>query len=225
MSAAYDTAYQYIQDDVNRPDLAATIARYIARSVLKQHRRDTYARDTVEKPIVFQDPTQLIQHINISSLPRYRKVRYLRRTGGPTDTQIIAQTLNENNFLNFLLGAGLYTTYGPFLKEISPENAEDYFGFERSNVFYQGGAALKLFGSGYGGMSAVLIGYYADPDVSNIEVCDSWILRDYPTLIAADVSRKIFKIIGKDEEARAANMDYQEEILTLAAATIRASVE
>jgi hypothetical protein len=87
---------------------------------------------------------------------------------------------------------------------------------------YRSGDYIKINSSE--SIQEVLVGWFIDPLLEPIEACDSWILKDYPSLIAAAAKRRIFKDIGKDEESRAAKEEFEDELLRFQTNNIKLAV-
>jgi hypothetical protein len=205
VSDAFDRVSQYIVDDTGRPDKAiadsagsSVISRRIRRAVLGMHRIDFWKKDFREQIFIF-DQTGQIQVIQAAYLPRLRAFGYIRKWDGNLSDQ----------YQNNVTGA----PKGSSLDELNPEKMVDGYGYDRQDVFYRAGDEIKL------NLSAptdrVLIGWFQDPLLDPIAASDSWILSDYPDLVAAIVKRRIFKDIGKDDESKASEEDYREELLKL----------
>jgi len=205
--AVFDTAYQYIIDDVGRPDMDAIIKRRIQRAVLAMHRIDFWKKDFVEQLYAFQYE-QAVQVLNKKLLPRLRAFGYIRKYNGDA-ASIADPTLFDG-------------AVGDFFGEINPQQAFDGYGYNRVNKMYESGSSVKLLSSE--AIQTVLIGWFVDPLLEPIEACDSWILTDYPGLIASHAKRRIFKDIGKDQESRDAQLEYDDELLRLQSNNIRLAV-
>lgn len=205
--AIFDNAYQYVIDDVGRPEYAEIIKRRIQRAVQTIHRVDFFKRDFVEQIHVFQY-TQAVQVLNESMYPGMRAIGYIRKLDAAAPS-----VSDPNLFLGFA---------GDFFKEINPQTAMDGYGFDRRNTMYRALGSIKLNASE--AIQRVILGWFRDPVIQPIEACDSWILEKYPSLIAAHAKRRIFKDIGKEEEYRGAQEEYQEELTTLLANNVRLAV-
>ncbi len=206
MSAAYDLVEKYVVDDTGRPDKAvidangsSVIMRRIRRAVLGMHRIDFWKKDFIEQLYVFEGPASMIQAIDTAFLPRIRALGYVRKWD---QTRV---DMYQNN----VTGA----PKGSSFDEINPEKLLDGYGFDKQDTMYRSGSLIKLNSSIP--ISQVLLGWFQDPLLDPINASDSWILKDYPDLIAALVKRRIFKDIGKDDESRNSDKEYEEELLKL----------
>lgn len=211
--AIFDEAEQYIIDDTGRPDMAevdangsSVIRRRIQRAVVAMHRIDFWKKDFIEQKHIFQN-NQAIQLLNTDQYPRLRAIGYLRKFNSA-----IAAIPDPSFF-----GAG-----GQMFKEINPQNVFDGYGYDQRNTFYRSGNEIKINSSE--SFQELLVGWFIDPLIQPIEAANSWILQDYPGLIAAQAKRRIFKDIGKDEESRAAEQEYQDELLKLQINNTRVAV-
>jgi hypothetical protein len=205
--AIFDEAYQYVMDDVARPEYEDIIKRRIQRAVLSMHRIDFWMKDFVEQIHAFQY-NQAVQVLNTDLYPKMRSVGYIRKFDG-TGAALMDPTL--------FLGAA-----GNFFKEKNPQMAMDGYGDDHRDVMYRSGTTIKLQSAS--AFQNILFGWFRDPLLSPIESCDSWILEKYPSLIAALAKRRIFKDIGKDAESRSAQEEYMEELLSFQANNIRLAV-
>lgn len=205
----YDEAFQYVLDDTGRPEMAEIIKRRIKRAVLQCHRVDFWKKDFTEQLHAFQY-SQAVQVLNTKLYPRIRSVGYIRKFD-PANTN--TQTPDPSLFLS---------AAGAMFKEINPQQVFDPYGYDRRNTMYRSGDTIKL--NSTEDIQYVLFGWFSDPNIDDIENSDSWVLAGYPSLIAAHAKRRIFKDIGKDEEYRGANEEFQEEMNTFLANNIRLAV-
>lgn len=206
MGAAYDRVEQYIIDDTGRPEKAvvdssgsSVIQRRVRRAVLAMHRMDFWKKDFNEQIYIFDTGEQAIQIIDLTLLPRIRAVGYIR----PWSSTL------QDQYQNNITGA----PKGPGLTEINPERMLDGYGYDRQDTFYRATNNIKL--NLKEPTDRVLVGWYQDPVLDPINASDSWILSDYPDLISAIVKRRIFRDIGKDDEAKSSDNEAQEEIQRL----------
>lgn len=213
-SVAYNLVEQELVDDTGRPDFAVLDAngssimmRRIRRAVLAMHRIDFWLKDFVEQLYAF-DASAMIQIIDTSYLPRLRSIGYLRKW----DSQL-ASTYQAN-----VTGA----PRGSSFAELNPSNVLDGYGYDKQDTMYRSGQLIKINCSIP--VTQVLIGWFQDPLLDPITVSDSWILANYPDLICAHAKRRIFKDIGKDEESRSSELEYQEELLKLQTNNIKLAV-
>lgn len=214
ISEAYTLVESSLIDDTGRAEMAivdsngsSLLMRRIRRAVLAMHRIDFWLRDFVEQIYAF-DSSAMIQMIDETYLPRLRAIGYLRKW----DSQL------ASNYQTNVTG----TPRGSSFKELNPSNVIDGYGYDTHNTMYRSGNLIKLNSSEP--ISQVLIGWFRDPLLDPITASDSWILTNYPDLIAAYAKRRIFKDIGKDEESRSSDEEYKEELLKLQTNNIKLSV-
>lgn len=205
--AIYDEALQYIIDDTGRPEMAEVMKRRIQRAALAMHRIDFWKRDFLENIHVFTN-SQAVQIINLNQYPRIRAVAYIRQYNAD------AASLQDPTIFDGAVGS--------FFGEINPQMAMDGYGYDKVLKMYRTQDAIKLVSDA--AIQQVLFARFIDPILNPIDSMDSWIVRDYPTLIAAHAKRRIFKDIGKDEEYRSADEEFKEELLLLQANNIRLAV-
>lgn len=213
-SAAYTLVESSLVDDTGRAEMAivdangsSLLQRRIRRAVLAMHRIDFWLKDFVEQIYAF-DSSAMIQIIDESYLPRLRAIGYLRKW----DSQL------ASNYQANVTGS----PKGSSFTEINPANMLDGYGYDKQNTMYRGGSIIKLNSSEP--ISQILIGWFRDPLLDPITVSDSWILANYPDLIAAHAKRRIFKDIGKDEESRSSDDEYKEELMKLQTNNIKLAV-
>ena len=250
MDTAFTNIYQYIKDDVKRPDLWEEVLRRIARSILRLHRLDIFKKDMREQIYYFDNANTAapvtypavtgglslfmnnivapntninVQVVDLAKLTGIRKIHYIRKF------------VLVDNFGNPVIDptTGLWgTVQGGDLQEVSPDSMFDGYGYDKRNCWYLSGNDVKITSDTPFGR--VFIGYIKDPitvlDVSNqpnttpasnLSQTDSWIARDYPSLVAADVKKRVFGDIGKPDEARMSDADYKEELMTIFAHNIK----
>lgn len=210
--AAYDLALQYILDDTRRPDLQAAIIRRIQRAVTKFHMMDHWKKDLIEQAYVFENPSvpAQIQQLDTALLVRFRKFSYVRKWQ-TVDSQGNA-IINPNTGL-------LGTAASGDIVERALDRMFDGYGGDVDDIMYWSGHKCMIRSSTP--IYQVFIGYYTTPLVTPADTMISWILDEYPSLIAAEVKKRVFKDIGKDQEAADARQEVNEEILILQANNIR----
>lgn len=190
MANSYDQVYQLIIDDTKRPDKSAEIIRRIQRAVTKYHRKDFWKKDLVIQIYAFKDSAQL-QSIDTTLLPRFRALSFMRKFDPSSSTP----------------------TSGGELKEVGPNGLIDGYGYDKTNVFYRAGGRIQLNSSTP--IHGVVIGYFVDPQIEPAATMNSWIMFEYPSLIAAEVKEKVFADIGKTDEATRSRLEINEELSNL----------
>lgn len=217
-STAYQRVEDSIVDDTQRPDLAeldangsSVIMRRIRRAVLAMHRIDFWRKDFIEQFYVFES-SGMIQAIDTNLLPRFRSFGYVRKWDNSLADQY------SNSYTPGVLGA----PRGGAFTERNPSNLLDGYGYDEQDVMYQSGTLVKLNSSIP--IDRVLIGWFQDPLLDPITASTSWILSNYPDLIAAYAKMRIFKNIGKDDEARSAREEYADELMRLQTNNVKLAV-
>lgn len=156
----------------NRADLVNETALAVKSATLKSHRMDYFAKDLYETGISFTT-SEYIQTLAFSAIiPLFRTMKYLRKY----DAVELAA--------------------GAFLKGITPEQVVDGYGIERTDVFYQAGAAIQIKSSTQ--EQYFLLGVYLNANVDP-SAYDSWIATEYPYLIAFEAANIVLKGIGQAE--------------------------
>lgn len=213
-SAAYTFVEQLVIDDTGRPNFAvldsngsSLIMRRIRRAVLAMHRIDFWFKDFVEQLYAF-DSSNMIQIVDTNFLPGLRAIGYLRKWDASLQSQYQANVTGAPRGSSFI--------------ELNPSNVIDGYGADKQDAMYRSGQYIKLNSSIP--ISQVLIGWFRDPSLDPITASDSWILANYPDLIAALAKRRIFKDIGKDDEYKSANEEYAEELGRLQTNNIKLAV-
>jgi len=193
---AIDYIIQLVIDDTGRGDKLEEIKRRIQRAIMKHHFKDFYKKDHIDVIYAFLT-IDTEQVIDTTLLDRFRSLSYMRKF----------QTVDING------NPIAPTTEGGDLTETAPEKAFDGYGFDKLNIFYRSGTDIKIRSSTP--MDQVFLGYYSFPIIEPIANINDWLVNEYPGLIAATVKRRIFKDIGKDDEAKMAMEEELEELLTL----------
>jgi len=234
MATPYERIYQYVQDDIKRPDLIDVIGRRVQRALLKFHRIDVWKKDLIEARYMFptansavvvqeitggnslfmnsmQQVGQLyVQQINKELLTRVRKMMYIRKW----------VTTDQNGLTTYDPQSGtLGTSAGGDLTERSPDRMFDGYGGDLNDVFYESGQFINIRSSTP--LSQVFIGYFADPIIEPVANIASWIAVDYPQLIASEVAYRVALSIGKNEEAAGFKDSVSQELASLQANNIR----
>lgn len=167
-----------------------------------------------------------VQQIDTLLLPRFRNLWYLRKW----------VTLDQYGQAVIDPTTGLPgTVQNGDLFERSADAMFDGYGYDLRDVYYRSGTNITINSSTP--LAQVYLGYYCDPilDFTNIDTTAnitnglvtwnnntvSWIIDNYPDLIAAVVKAQIFNDIGKDEEKRGAQVEATEQALVLYGENIR----
>lgn len=177
-----------LQDEVylitNRPDLADRTLSAIRAVTLKLHQLDFFYKDLFETGVAFSVPSYLQQIEYRAILPRYRALKYIRKSdASSSDT-------------------------GAFLRLIVPEEVIDSYGQNHTDVCYVTGANIQIKSSTE--LQYVFLGVYLNPDITAAGF-NSWLAVDHPYAIIYNAAAQIFKGIGKTEEFAAYTMLAREE--------------
>jgi hypothetical protein len=191
-----DYIIQNVIDDTGRPDKVEEIKRRIQRAVMFHHLKDFYKKDHNDNIYVFLT-SDTEQVIDTNLIDRFRQFSYVRKY----------MTVDQN-------GNPIQpTTQDGEITAIAPELAFDGYGFDKTDVMYRSGTDIKIRSANP--ITQVFIGYFSFPVIEPIENLDSWIANTYPALIVARAKRRIFKDLGKDDEAKSAREEEEEELQTL----------
>lgn len=167
----------------SRSDLTAQSEQAVKLATLKLHGRDYYYKDLVGATLLLPS-AEYIQSFDYKTVfPRWRNIKYLRKY----DTT--AQEATK------------------FFEIIPTEFVTDGYSVNREDVCYMAGSLLNIRSSTP--ENFYLIGYYQHPDITTAN-WDSWIANEIPYAIVTEAARRIFKIIGKDDEYARLENDMRE---------------
>lgn len=163
-----------------RPDLIQRTTSMVRAATLTAHNSDFFYRDLSEHGIQFTDK-KFNQNWDPKPLyPRFRKIKYIRQwMYDPLD----------------LINAGCA---GPILKCIDIGQSLDYYGYEKSNIYYMAGDLIQI-------RCAIeqdhfLTAAYSYPDTT-VETYSSWIANEQPFAIIYTAAKNICASIGFREDA------------------------
>jgi len=187
-----------LQDEVytitKRPDLIAETLLAVRQATLALHQSDYFWKDLAETGLSFSTSAYLQEIEYRSILPRFRAIKYLRKSDSAGAT-------------------------GAFFDVITPEAVLDLYGTDRTNVCYAAGASIEIKSNTQ--IQYVILGYYQNPVVTTAGF-DSWIALDHPYAIVLEAAEKVFKMIGKTEEFAAFKFLRDEERTRLSLSNIQA---
>jgi hypothetical protein len=187
-----------LQDEVytitKRPDLIAETLLAVRQATLALHQSDFFWKDIAETGLSFPISAYLQEIEYRSILPRFRAIKYLRKSDSAGAT-------------------------GAFFDVITPEAVLDLYGTDRTNICYAAGASIEIKSSTQ--FQYVILGYYQNPVVTTVGF-DSWIALDHPYAIVLEAAEKVFKMIGKTEEFAAFKFLRDEERNRLSLSNIQA---
>lgn len=157
----------------NRPDLVAETLSAVRAATLKLHQIDYFYKDIYETGLVFSSPAYTQQLEYRTLIPRYRALKYLRKTDATgSDT----------------LG---------FFDIIAPENVLDQYAINRNDVAYVAGQVIQIRSSTE--FQYAILGCYLQPDITESGY-NSWIAMDHPYAIVFEAAATVFKMIGDTEK-------------------------
>lgn len=157
----------------NRPDLAAETLLAVKAATLKLHQADYFYKDLYETGISFS-ASAFVQQLDYRVLlPRYRALKYIRKsdsTGTP----------------------------GIFLGVLTPSEVLDQYGIAREDICYVAGEVIQIKCST--ALQYAILGAYLNPDLTTAGY-SSWLAFDHPYAIIYEAAVTVFKAIGYDEQA------------------------
>lgn len=157
----------------NRPDLLAETKLAIKAATLKIHQSDYYYKDLHETGIAFSSAAFAQQLDYRVLLPRYRSLKYLRKsdsTGAP----------------------------GNFIEVLTPSEVLDAYGIAKDNICYVAGEVIQIKSSTE--FQYAILGVYLNPNIVEADY-SSWVALDHPFAIVYEAALTVFKAIGYDEQA------------------------
>lgn len=180
-----------VYTETNRPDLVTETLQAVLEATQSVHTIDDFYKDVKEAMIVFDQPTWFLQQLDTSALPQYRNIAYIRKTN-PVTTQV-EQT-------NGLLPGNYQYPPNQFseLDRIDIGNILDYYGYERTDVWYQAGLQINMKSSTP--LQFAMVGWYSYPNCDPTGVnFDSWIAAELPYVIVYKAAAGLFAKIGEDK--------------------------
>lgn len=176
------------------------IPRALQAATLKMHGLDFFYKDIQTAQVVF-DSSAYIQTLDVTTLPRYRNISYIRKWDPTLQTYQLNPTLlpplfNSVGAINTQQSLGM-------LQVIDIDDIFDDYGTEKMDICYQAGSTLFIKCSN--AISYALAGWYAYPvvDISNHAAnYNSWIANEYPFALIYDASSKIYAGTGQQDQSR-----------------------
>lgn len=218
----YQQLVQAVGDETNRPDLVGEIQQSVLEATLMVHTVEDFYKDITEALVVFDQPLQYIQQLDITSLPLCRNVAYIRKSGNPGITTLVEQQqngwINSGGIGNFYIGVsgigsggtGLGTSVSipgslsgqfDFLKRVDIGDILDPYGYEKQNVWYQAGQQLNMKSNT--AFQFATIGYYKYPNIditgTNQPNFQSWIAQELPYVIIYRACASVHAKISEDK--------------------------
>lgn len=179
----------------NRPDLVGLTLTAVRAATLKMHQSDYYYKDIVETGISFSSAEYLQQIEYRTILPRWRALKYIRKTD--------------------VTG----TEQGKILDLVQPETVLDSYNLNRSDVCYVAGSVVQIRSSTQ--LQYALLGCYLNPDITEATY-NSWVALDHPYAIVYEAASAVFKAIGDTDQFAAFNQLAGLQILELRGSNIQA---
>jgi len=177
-----------------RPDLVDSTTRAIKTATLKLHQVDFWYKDIFETGIAFSSSDYFQQFSYRNLIPLWRSIKYIRKYDA------VGQSA------------------GKFFDLVTPKEVVDGSGLSREDIFYIAGAEVDLRSST--SFQYALLGCYVNPDITDIGY-NSWIALDHPYAIVYDAASRVFKGMGKDDEAAQFKVDVNEQIAMISADSIQ----
>lgn len=172
----------------HRPDLTDLTQSAILSSTLALHMLEFFYKDISSGQVNFINAGYR-QQIDISTVPQYRSLSYLRRN--PEDPALLVPDpftgLTPRRFLQ------------PYMEIISPDDAIDQvLGYEKIDVAYQAGNIIFIKSGSR--ISSLLFGFYIYPNM-NPSTYSSWIANEKPYAIVFSAAANILHGIGDEQLA------------------------
>lgn len=158
----------------NRRDLVGQTLSAVRSATLKIHQADYFYKDLFETGIVFGTAEYLQQLEYKTVVPRWRSLKYLRKTDSTG-------------------------TLGSFFTVVAPEQVLDSYALNRNDICYVAGDVVQIRSSTE--FQYAIVGCYRNPDVGAISY-SSWIANDHPWAIIFEAATAVLLMIGKDSQAR-----------------------
>lgn len=190
-----DQLVQAVYTETNRPDLVEETLQKIKVATLTVHSLEEFYQDIQEALVVFDNPLLYLQQLDTISIPRYRKMVYIRKTDP------IATTIEQSNTFP-AVASTLPTNRFNFLKRIDAGDIFDNYGYEKVDVWYQAGQQVNIKSSTP--LHYVTIGWLEYPNVDiNQDGAgySSWIADQLPYVIVYHAAGSIFSMIELDKAA------------------------
>lgn len=178
----------------NRPDLSNETELAIRQATLKAHHSDYYPKDLFETGIRFASAAYLQDLQYKSLLPRFRSLKYIRKS-------------DVNN------------ADGKFLEILTPDAVLDQFKRDKENICYLAGDTIHIRSSTQ--LEYIFFGCYLHPVTDSLGY-SSWIADEFPFCIVNEAAATVFKAIGFDEMAASYRQLAQEFMMEMRANSILA---
>lgn len=202
----------FVITNTNRPDMGfvedggdGRIPSAVQSQTLTMHLKDYFYKDIQPAQVVFDIPTNYLQTLDASALPRLRSLAYARKwdpnfATSQQDPAILPPLYNTPG------GVVGYNNALAFFKILTPDAILDDYGLEKLDVCYQVGDTLYFKSSTP--LAYAQFGWYQFPRLGNLtkdtvsNTYRSWIADQYPFAIGWGTVSQIFSTIGQQDQAR-----------------------
>lgn len=180
-AALYNSMIADIYSLTKRSDRVAETALALRKATMKFHQADLWKNDlrsaSVDLPVlaVTDDYRYTFDFSDPATYPLWRRTAMIKELNNPL--------------------SGVETNY----KELDADRLLDSYRVEDIDYWYQAGQQGSLRSSKV--LSAVEVTYYKYPNVTAAGY-DSWIAQQFPDAIIEEAVSNVFRVIGKDAEAR-----------------------
>lgn len=157
----------------NRPDLVGQTLTAVRSATLKLHQQDYFYKDIFETGVTFSSAAYLQQLEYRVLVPRWRALKYIRKTDSAAYQD------------------------GKLLDIVVPENIEDSYQINRTDICYVAGEVVQIRSSTE--LQYILLGCYRNPDITQAGY-NSWIALDHPYAIVFEAASIVFKMIGDTDQ-------------------------
>lgn len=177
----------------NRPDMVDETLAAIIEATQSIHTTDNFYKDIKEAMIVFDDPTLYIQQLDISTIPFYRNMSYIKKFN-----PILTFVEQTNNILPAAFS--FPDCQFDFLEQKDIGTILDRYGYELRDIWYQAGKNINMKSSTP--MQYAKFGWYAYPNIglnTDGSQFSSWVADECPYTIIYKAAGQIFANIGEDK--------------------------
>ncbi len=180
-----------VYTETNRPDLVDETLQSVLEATLSAHTMEQFPKDIHEAMVVFDQPTQYLQTLDTSVIPRYRTTAYVRKLN-PVATQV-EQTGGLLPF-SYQFPPNQFN----FLTRVDIGDVIDSYGYEKRDVWYQAGRQINIKSSTP--LQYAMVGWYRFPNLDPTGVnFESWVAEELPYVIVYAAAGSIFAKIGEKD--------------------------
>jgi hypothetical protein len=163
-----------------RPELVDETYLAVRDATKFVHLQDFFLKDSAELLVPFTTPAFVFQLDTGVFLPRFRKLRYLKKFD---QVALLAKEREEDK-----------------LNECAPDRLFDTYNNIKQNVYYLAGKNLNIRSSTQ--ETALLVSWYQYPN-TDLENYSSWIADMYAPIITDKAAAIIFRDVGMKDDANA----------------------